>query len=268
MQRIYFGPDDVARIRLRATIGPAGETLFAAGLLARRTENAVFGAWRRQVRAVLGDRVRPAPPRDFYSAAVAPFWTQVHKRLEDERDVWARLLLDGVDGLLSALHSRLTWRGSALDVEDVDGPDIELAGRGLAIAPTLFLRERIPVRDDAEPVLVCPVTLDPAAAVVLWGTGRASDAEAALAALVGRTRAAVLRALTDSGGTGLLSERLGLSSAVVSKHIGVLRDAGLVTSRRRLTAVVHALTPLGSEVLRGQRPPRVPSAPPRVPITA
>ncbi|MBY8848284.1 winged helix-turn-helix domain-containing protein [Saccharothrix longispora] len=268
MQRIYFGPQDVARIRLRATLGAASETSFAGVLLVRRTENAVFGAWRRRVRVALGPRVPPVTAQDLHAVAVAPYWTGVHKRLEAERDVWARLLLDGVDGLLSALHPRLAWHGNVLVVEDSDGPDIDLDGRGLVIAPTMFLRERVPVRDAAEPVLVCPVGLDPVAAARLWESGGVPEADGSLAALIGRTRAAVLHALTDSDGTGRIGERLGLSSAVVSKHIGVLRDAGLVTSRRRLTAAVHVLTPLGAEVLRGHRPPRVAAVAPRGAITA
>jgi len=45
------------------------------------------------------------------------------------------------------------------------------------------------------------------------------------------------------------AHRLGTSLASISRHAGVLRNAGLVTTRPRGTAVVHTLTRLGAALL-------------------
>jgi DNA-binding transcriptional ArsR family regulator len=77
----------------------------------------------------------------------------------------------------------------------------------------------------------------------------AADARS-LEALLGTTRAAVLAAL-DPGLTGAeVARRLTISAAAASRHIAVLGDAGLVTSRREGTARVHSLTPLGVALLK------------------
>jgi DNA-binding transcriptional ArsR family regulator len=73
-----------------------------------------------------------------------------------------------------------------------------------------------------------------------------------LEALLGRTRAAVLAALATTSTSTELSARLGISTASASEHVGVLRDAGLVVSRRTGRTVQHALTPLADAVLAGR----------------
>jgi DNA-binding transcriptional ArsR family regulator len=44
---------------------------------------------------------------------------------------------------------------------------------------------------------------------------------------------------------------VGISLAAASQHASVLRDAGLITTHRQGSAVLHVLTPLGAELLRG-----------------
>ncbi|MEU8191559.1 winged helix-turn-helix domain-containing protein, partial [Micromonospora carbonacea] len=71
----------------------------------------------------------------------------------------------------------------------------------------------------------------------------------ALAALLGRTRAAVLEA-TDAGcTTGEVARRLRISPAAASQHATVLRNAGLLVSHRDRNTVLHTLTPLGRAIL-------------------
>jgi predicted transcriptional regulator len=82
----------------------------------------------------------------------------------------------------------------------------------------------------------------------LWGNPRPRGA--ALAALVGRNRAAVLRTVADGCSTTELADRVGISLAAASQHASVLRDAGLITTHRQGSAVLHLLTPLGAELLR------------------
>jgi DNA-binding transcriptional ArsR family regulator len=42
---------------------------------------------------------------------------------------------------------------------------------------------------------------------------------------------------------------VGISLAAASEHASVLRDAGLITTHRNGSSVLHVLTPLGAELL-------------------
>ena len=91
------------------------------------------------------------------------------------------------------------------------------------------------------------VGAEPAAGRRLEGGGQfAGDA---LSALVGPTRAAVLRALKEPYGTAGLASRVGISAASASEHAKVLRDAYLIEARREGRSVRHSLTPLGRTML-------------------
>jgi DNA-binding transcriptional ArsR family regulator len=98
----------------------------------------------------------------------------------------------------------------------------------------------------AMPWLVLPPTGGRMEPRQLWRKPRG----AALAALVGRNRAAVLRTIADGCSTTELADRVGISLAAASQHASILRDAGLITTHRQGSAVLHVLTPLGVELLR------------------
>jgi DNA-binding transcriptional ArsR family regulator len=76
----------------------------------------------------------------------------------------------------------------------------------------------------------------------------------ALAALLGTTRSAALEILTVPCTTTQLAGRLGVSLATASHHATILRDAGLVTTRRHGSAVLHVVSPLGLGLLHGDCP--------------
>jgi DNA-binding transcriptional ArsR family regulator len=74
----------------------------------------------------------------------------------------------------------------------------------------------------------------------VWETRR--PAPDSLSALLGRTRAELLLQLAEPGTTGELAGRLGVTAGAVSQHLGVLRGAGLVATRRDGRAVLHLRT--------------------------
>ncbi len=77
------------------------------------------------------------------------------------------------------------------------------------------------------------------------------EGQRALAALLGTTRAQVLlyvAAGSDVTATDLV-RRLGVSAATVSHHTTVLRNSGLITTRRVGGSVRHALTLSGRGLL-------------------
>jgi len=63
----------------------------------------------------------------------------------------------------------------------------------------------------------------------------------------------VLAAIEGGSTTSELARRLLISAPTTSHNVGVLRAAGLVTSRRAANTVLHTLSPLGEALLRRHR---------------
>nr|MDA8324532.1 helix-turn-helix domain-containing protein [Actinomycetota bacterium] len=76
---------------------------------------------------------------------------------------------------------------------------------------------------------------------------------AALARLLGGTRAALLESLAEPASTQTLARRHDLAPSTVSAHLAALRDARLITGQRQRHAVLYRQTPLGA-ALAGQSP--------------
>ncbi|MFJ3962223.1 ArsR/SmtB family transcription factor [Streptomyces sp. NPDC090036] len=282
MQRIHFTAADVARTRLKITAGPLVESAFAHGLLGRGV-SAPFARWRSQV----GDRLRPlaggpaapaGPGTDgeaalgallriieqgaaggdltrVWQTAVAPYWDHLLAFLEVECEARGRVLMGGgAELLLTTLHSRITWRAPVLEIHDGPDTDIHLDGRGLVLAPSVFLAHRAgrvtrSLDPSAPVVLAFAAPPDSHQATALWD--KPDDSGQSLGALVGQTRAAALHVLRASCTTTQLADRLGISAAGASQHTAVLRRTGLITTRRVRNTVLHTLTPLGAALLKG-----------------
>ncbi|HET9139151.1 helix-turn-helix domain-containing protein [Actinophytocola sp.] len=184
--------------------------------------------------------------RVVYGAIVAPVWEDVEAVVSVERSMRGAALLDGgVEAMLGSLRPVLRWDRPVLSADYPLPLDIHLDGRGLLLIPSYFCWGKpVALVDPALP----PVLVYPAEHPPTWLDGRA-----ALEALLGRTRAAVLAALATASTSTELATRLGISIASASEHVGVLRNAGLVVSRRNGRVVLHMLTPLAGAVLAGSR---------------
>lgn len=192
----------------------------------------------------------------YRALAVDPYWPRIQAAVEADRARRARAMLDGgAEGLLTSLRPGMRWEDGVLEVLDYpDTRELHLDGRGLLLVPSFFCaRTPVALLDPTlPPVLVYPV--DRLGGLVPEPGGGARDADAArraLAALLGRTRAAVLEAADDGCTTGELARRLDISAAAASQHTTVLRNAGLLVSHRDRNTVLHTLTPLGRAVLDG-----------------
>jgi DNA-binding transcriptional ArsR family regulator len=193
----------------------------------------------------------------YRSVAVGPYWARIQAAVEADRTSRARALLDGgAEGLLASLRPGMRWEPGVLWVRDYPmSRELHLDGRGLLLVPSFFCA-RTPVAlldPELPPVLVYPVDrlggLAPAPGEGAGGpTGTAPEREA-LAALLGRTRAAVLEASDNGCTTGEVARRLNISPAAASQHATVLRNAGLLVSQRQRNTVLHTLTPLGRAML-------------------
>lgn len=187
----------------------------------------------------------------YRSLAIAPYWPRIQAAVEADRARRARAMLDGgPEGLLASLRPGMRWGDGVLEVVDYpDSRELHLDGRGLLLVPSFFCaRTPVALLDPAlPPVLVYPV--DRLGGLATGAGVEPDGGQEALAALLGRTRAAVLAASDDGCTTGELARRLSISAAAASQHATVLRNAGLLVSHRDRNTVLHTLTPLGRAVL-------------------
>jgi DNA-binding transcriptional ArsR family regulator len=223
---------------------------------------------RRDLKLTYGD-VLPRPLERLYKRPAAGVDTLVrllHAYWERTlADHWPRLrhVLDGdivhrtrslgsggAVALFDDLHERVVWDGGDVLVGSGDEPDhrVDVAGEGLLLVPSAFVWPFVATlfRPPRMPAIVYPAR----GAGTLWQVGEAAG-PGALAALIGRTRAGLLAMLDAPLSTSELAHRAGLSIGSASRHLAVLREAGLVVSHRRGHAIVHASTALGRSLLDG-----------------
>jgi DNA-binding transcriptional ArsR family regulator len=135
-----------------------------------------------------------------------------------------------------------------LQISDTSDSDKRLAGTGLLLVPSVFSWPYVVIdfRSDEASSLTYPAR----GVGNLWSAPDASPAQdGALAALLGRSRAAILVTLTVPHSTTALALKLGQSAPAVSQHLTVLRRAGLVVSWRSGRSVLYRRTALGTSVV-------------------
>ncbi|MFF9484628.1 hypothetical protein [Streptomyces sp. NPDC014676] len=80
--------------------------------------------------------------RAYYEAVVVPYEEQMQARVEGERAVRSRGLLDGgVEGMLAGLGPMMRWRPPVLEVghpQQAADRDLHLNGRGITLVPSCF----------------------------------------------------------------------------------------------------------------------------------
>ncbi|MGN9844884.1 ArsR/SmtB family transcription factor [Nonomuraea sp. H19] len=185
--------------------------------------------------------------RDYHEAAVAPFHVLITAAVAIDRASRARSMLSGgVDRLFTEMGPLVRWTPPVLQTDYIVDKDLVLGGRGLRLVPSYFC-QRAPVTL-ADPELP-PVLIYPIEQRHRWR--QAAARRGGLGALMGTNRSAVLHALDRSATTTQLARMLRISPAAASRHTTVLREAGLIETRRDGTAVLHTLTPLGTALLEG-----------------
>lgn len=179
-----------------------------------------------------------------FEAVVEPHWGRIRAVLEADISHRAALLSEGgIANVFAGLHRQVSWRDGVLLVDDRPSTllEVDLAGRGLMLNPSVFCWPEVWIN-------IMPVTDGslryPARGLgTLWETR--PDTPPAVASLIGRTRAELLELLEQPRTTGELAGLLTVSSPAVSQHLGILRGAGLVTSRRTGRQLFHLRTERG-----------------------
>ncbi|MFD7867726.1 ArsR/SmtB family transcription factor [Streptomyces sp. NPDC059783] len=213
----------------------------------------------------------------YWLLVVAPQWPRMYAVLRADIVHRAGRLADGgAAALFAGLDPGVRWRtgsdgdtgtgtGTGPGAESDTGPgsgaaprtgilevdafpaerhEVAVDGHGLTFTPSLFCDHAVTVVDLALP----PRIWYPARGLAtVWHSDTPAPA-AALAELLGRTRARVLAALDRPESTTGIARRLGISSGSASQHLGVLHRAGLVTRARQGHQVLYLRSPLGDRL--------------------
>ncbi|GAA1588814.1 winged helix-turn-helix domain-containing protein [Kribbella hippodromi] len=190
--------------------------------------------------------------RTYHDAAIAPYWKSIGTHVSaDHAHRGEALARHGVDRLLSSLHPRVRWVAPVLQVLDMNDRDLYLDGRGIELQPSAFCWQ-VPtkLRDpDLKPILVYPIQHAPG--ILRQASVEATPSSDPLGSLLGSTRAAALEATVAGCTTTELAKRCKISPAAASHQATVLREAGLITTRRAGASVRHEITQLGIWLLSG-----------------
>ncbi|GAB3209267.1 winged helix-turn-helix domain-containing protein [Marinactinospora endophytica] len=184
----------------------------------------------------------------YFEVALRPYWDYIsHKAQHGAREAAAP---GGAVAPITRAARTPPSRMSTIELDYGVDQDMHLGGRGLLLIPAFFCATNpVTFLDPAlPPVLLYPVRHEPLS-FLARASERQRPAGDTLARLLGRTRAAVLRALTSEHTTGELARSLDISLSSASEHTSLLRDAGLVASERHGAMVRHVLTPLGLDLL-------------------
>jgi DNA-binding transcriptional ArsR family regulator len=179
----------------------------------------------------------------YFDSCLAPLWPRMQAITTADRALRAETLLrGGVDALLATLVPGWHWQPPTWHIPAPCSPsDLHLGGHGLMLIPSHFSYGPMYGRRAGEPwTLAFPP----------HGGEQPTCATDTLGPLLGRTRAAVLAALRHPATTTETADRVGISLPSASQHTTVLRNAGLITTIRTGTAVLHTITPLGAALLQ------------------
>jgi DNA-binding transcriptional ArsR family regulator len=195
-------------------------------------------AWR-----TLDDAVRAG-----FMSLLTPLWHRITLSFRAEQAWRAQVLAqEGMGSTLAGLAKGIAWQESTLHIDSPENRDIVLAGRGIILLPSVLWSGYPLVADypQGTPVMVYPAVTP----LPLLDEPSATDP---VAALLGRTRAAILDLLTRQRTTTEVATELGISKSSASEHAKALRHARLIVSQREGQAIWHTCTPLGLGLLAGR----------------
>ncbi|MCF2532023.1 ArsR/SmtB family transcription factor [Yinghuangia soli] len=187
----------------------------------------------------------------YWEIALAPYWPRILTLLEGDILYRARRLADGgAYRLFDDLDPGISWDDGTLRLAMRFCRGVRrLDGRGLLLNPSVFVWPRVfsLIGGPWQPTVRYP----PRGIASLW-TPTASAPSAALAAVLGRSRALLLGELAAPASTTDLARRTGLTPGGVSQHLTALRDARLVSAHRTGRTVLYARTRIAEALLAEQ----------------
>jgi biotin operon repressor len=189
--------------------------------------------------------------RRLWETSFEPYWPRMRAVLEADIVYRGRQVAQsGVATMLNRLApQRLEYEHGVVTVHLRDPTERTQAidGEGLTLVPTMFTRRASAPVGDGPPMVMYSARGQGA----LWETEHVAN-PAAVAAVLGETRAALLTALADPASSTELGVRFGVSASAVNQHLRVLRDAGLLVSTRYGRSVLYLRSELGSALLESR----------------
>ena len=184
---------------------------------------------------------------EYWDRTLASHWPRLRTLLEGDVLYRARRMADGgAEQLFADVDPTVSWEHGLLRIVKRAEETVDLGERGLLFVPSVFVWPSVVMITAApwQPTLIYPAR----GVGTLWEPERPRPPEA-LAALLGRSRAAVLLALDRPGTTTDLARALGLTAGGASQHLAVLRDAGLVRGHRVGRSVLYLRTAAGDDLV-------------------
>jgi DNA-binding transcriptional ArsR family regulator len=194
----------------------------------------------------------------YWSVAIEPYWPSMRAALSDDvANRGSDLTKGGVRLMLSGLHESVTVADDTMLLPACATPTPPdeglsacqlLADASVVLVPSVFIWPRVVFATNT----TGPCTLMYAARGVgrLWSQEqRQPTMEDPLAALLGRSRAAILASLSIPMSTKELALKLRQSPPSVSQHLSVLRRNGLLRSWRAGRSVLYRRTELADSIV-------------------
>jgi DNA-binding transcriptional ArsR family regulator len=187
----------------------------------------------------------------LWETCFEPYWPRMRAVLEADIAFRGRQIAQsGVAAMLNQLSPRRVEYEHGVVVVHLRDPAPRtqaIDGGGLTLVPTMFTRRASAPVGDGPPMIMYSARGQGA----LWETEHVAN-PAAVAAVLGETRAALLMALADPASSTELGVRFGVSASAVNQHLRVLRDAGLLVSTRYGRSVLYLRSELGSALLESR----------------
>jgi DNA-binding transcriptional ArsR family regulator len=185
--------------------------------------------------------------RASYQALLSDEWPRVLAGYRAEVSLRASMFTQhGVRAVLTSIYPGTTWDGNVLQIPVESRLRINLAGRGAILMPSVLWRDRPLFTRHPDGTLMIVYAAATPLPLVEGDLGGSS-----LGALLGTTRAAMLALAASCPTTTELARLVDVSAPSASAHTKVLRECGLITTKRDGKAVRHALTGLGEQLLNG-----------------
>jgi hypothetical protein len=150
--------------------------------------------------------------RNLFTTLLEPYWPDIRSNHHSQLVRRGRLLADrGLRAAMTATVPGSGWRGDCLEIDTPQERTVCLGGRGVVLTPVVFWTGPPLVGElDDQPVVLGY----PTPAELTFRVGSESDT---VAAILGSTRAAVLRLLADEHTTSDIARTLGIIDGTATK---------------------------------------------------